>query len=205
MSVQRKDIKYVVDEYGCHNCISHYKRNGYPFAGRSVKGKAAAGNLVRFMYIEKYGDIPKGLEVMHLCDNKACINLEHVKLGTRAENMYTQKGTASVKGSQCGTAKLTELEVLDIRESRLPVKELAKLYQVGIGTINVILTGKSWKHVSGHIRKRIVSKKIPDKEILKIRNSNQLIAILADKYGVHESTISLIKNNKRRIDKQLLR
>ena len=35
----------------------------------------------------KYGPIPQGLHVLHRCDNKKCVRVSHLFLGTHADNM----------------------------------------------------------------------------------------------------------------------
>jgi len=41
----------------------------------------------RWTWEERHGPIPAGLEVMHLCDNKLCVNLDHLAIGTHTANM----------------------------------------------------------------------------------------------------------------------
>ena len=43
--------------------------------------------LHRWVWEQINGPIPSGMEVMHICDNRACFRYDHLRLGTHAENM----------------------------------------------------------------------------------------------------------------------
>lgn len=55
------------------------------YARLEWKGKNEAGSRVAFML--QYGPIPEGKHVLHDCDNPLCINPDHLRLGTHADNM----------------------------------------------------------------------------------------------------------------------
>lgn len=142
-----RKIGYFVDmDTGCHICFTHRcDRNGYP----QIKVRGRTRNVHRVLYESKYGEIEKGLEVRHRCDNPACINIRHLELGSHFDNVQdmVQRGR-NAKGSKNGRAKLTEEIVLQILKSEQSNSDLSKQYGVTISAIEQIRQRKTWKHVS---------------------------------------------------------
>jgi hypothetical protein len=139
------DFEYVPNT-GCWEVISHVPTDrGYVQIRLGAQGKVAAH---RASYESFYGEIPEDLFVCHYCDNRKCINPEHLFLGSAKENMkdcYAKK--RGVSGARNGRAVLIESMVREIQNSSLSVKELAKLYGVSASPIYKIKQGRSWGHL----------------------------------------------------------
>jgi hypothetical protein len=93
------------------------------------------------------GRDPSWLCVCHRCDNKRCINPEHLFVGTYADNnrdMVAKQRASYVSGERHGSARLTAAQVEDVRSKRLSQKKFAALYGVSQTAIWLIQHGKTW-------------------------------------------------------------
>jgi len=58
-----------------------------------------------------------------------------------------EHGTSN-RGERCGSAKLTEVDVLAIREDRSGQKEIAKKYGISPASVGMIKRRQRWAHVA---------------------------------------------------------
>jgi hypothetical protein len=107
----------------------------------------------RAAWVAFYGQIPRGLFVCHRCDVRACVNPEHLFLGTPQDNMddmVRKSRQVTPRGSRNGASKLTADQVLDIRRlSAEGVSYAALGRQFGIAdvTAHQIATRQRWAHL----------------------------------------------------------
>jgi hypothetical protein len=133
---------------GCWNWTAARCRSYGIFA---PDGKVPTG-AHRVSWRLAFGEIPDGLFVLHKCDNPLCVRPDHLFLGTQSDNIKDKvnKGRQQ-RGSGAGGAKLTERDVMEIKARALrgeKTRALADYYGVSFGNVWMILTGKTWTHVS---------------------------------------------------------
>jgi hypothetical protein len=118
--------------------------NGYGYIHHNGRTQYAH----RASYIEANGPIPDGMVVMHSCDNRPCINPEHLSVGTHEDNRLDMmaKGRNS-KGTMHKGAKLDDDKVRYIRQSKLKLSELQEMFGVSQGVLSEVRRGLRWAHV----------------------------------------------------------
>jgi len=121
--------------------------HGKGYGHFKLSNKVAKAHRVAWeLYI---GDIPAGLMVLHGCDVTACVNPEHLFLGTNDDNLKDRQAKGrQARGEKTWTAKLDASQVIEIRQSTMMSRlELSIQYGVSKSTINSILNGETWRHL----------------------------------------------------------
>lgn len=152
---------------GCLRFNRHLDKDGYGQISHDNKTR----HVHKVMWELKNGPVPKGMCMIHLCDDKypkdskeyrSCCEITHLKIGTNKENIRRASELGRLtggskpgdgKGAANANAKLSDEdyeEILRIRrehnKAEKPLmelyKELAEAYQVSVVTIQKIIGGK---------------------------------------------------------------
>ena len=138
---------------------------GYGLISINLKSRLAS----RVSWELHYSPIPNGLCALHNCDNPPYVNPEHLYLGTRKDNSgdcwargrgrlpdnYGDRNPMRLhpelvkRGNGHPQAKLTEKQVVEIRELARTVSHRQLGFQFGVSSVNIdrIVSGKIWKHL----------------------------------------------------------
>lgn len=105
----------------------------------------------RVSWVLHRGPIPGELWVLHHCDNRLCVNPDHLYLGTHRDNMddmKRRKRARGGKGTKNGAAKLTDDAVRWIHGCGLTNAAAAAALGVSETAVWQVRRGLTWKHVS---------------------------------------------------------
>lgn len=104
-------------------------------------------------YIEAYGPVPDGLNVLHSCDNRLCVNPGHLRAGTHDENMAdkVERDRVARNLGESGPNKISEVQALEIIDrygkGGTTHRLLGLEYGISPSQVGFIVTGKRWPHL----------------------------------------------------------
>lgn len=134
---------------GCWNYHGGRSSSGYGIV--SVCNKSVGAHRLSFELAN--GPIPKGLWVLHRCDNPSCINPDHLFLGTAADNnadCKSKRRTACRIGEKNTRARLVEKTVMEIRRlanTGISQRKIARQFGISQQHVSAISRGRFWSHL----------------------------------------------------------
>lgn len=158
---------YTVDPVsGCWNWTANFlSRGGYLVIKRNGKRGLVHRMMLEHKLQKKLGRLEFAC---HTCDNRQCVNPDHLWEGTpkeniqdalkkgrmcRGENHWRKKNRffpGRAVGEACGRAKLKNHQVVEMRRLKsigMKNSEIASMFGMSKMATYRVVTGKSWKHL----------------------------------------------------------
>jgi hypothetical protein len=155
----------------------------------------------RLSYETFVGKIPKGLLVLHKCDNPCCVNPNHLFIGTDMDNQkdMIKKGRKRW-GEREPRALLTDDAVKFIRKHGKPKdpkygwRPLGKRFGVSSETIRAAFHARQWKHIKDKPREIPKAKRIDLETKAKIKELWPEFSYdkLAEKFNIGKTSVARI-------------
>ena len=149
--LERFDAKYIPEpNSGCWLWEAAYGSRGYGCIGVEVEhGRWAIEDSHRVSWKLHRGKIPEGKCVLHHCDNRPCVNPDHLYIGTKLDNARDRERRnrqEHPRGEDSPSSKLTLKQALEIKLAP-ESSGLAAKYGVTRQVISGIRRGAMWKNI----------------------------------------------------------
>lgn len=98
------------------------------------------------------GEVPEGMLVMHKCNNRRCVNPDHLEAGTQKQNMEHCIASGRIaRGHNQGLAVMTWPRVRKLRrlyDKGFTQVQLAAMFAISQPTVSQIVRGTTWKEAA---------------------------------------------------------
>lgn len=152
MNLSQIRENFKLTSKGCLEWKGAKYKSGYG----AVRFNGKVQRVHRVIWELMVGKIPKGVDILHTCDNPPCACIDHLFKGTQAVNMKdkVEKGRQP-QGEKHRDHILTEAQAVEVIEKkrasggkfRWGASELAEKFGVKLQTVSGIANGRTWKHV----------------------------------------------------------
>jgi HNH endonuclease len=141
--------KTTARKNGCW--IWEKSKNRIGYGATSYRSKSILAH--RLAWIVFHGDIPQGMKICHSCDERSCVNPDHLFIGTQRDNIRDMfiKGRRSIKFFNHPRCLMSIEKIKEIRSllsMGLSQKRIAEIMVVSQSTISQIKLGKRWSHIA---------------------------------------------------------
>ncbi len=139
---------------GCHEWRGTIEKRGYGVL--TIEDRQWRAH--RYAYVRANGPVSDTLLICHRCNNKLCVNPEHLYAGDDRANGRDKAAAGTSKGERNPGVKLKEADVIQIRELYADGRSqpwIAKRYKIAQTHVSEIVRGIQWSHIGGPIKGKV--------------------------------------------------
>lgn len=144
--METKLLSRIQKTESCWNWTGRLDAGGY---GRFSQGSGHWTKAHRAAYTLWKGEIPEGLVLRHLCNNRKCVNPDHLETGTMKDNVADMFRTnpPDRTGNRSHSKKIRQEDAAEIhqwRELGYTQQAIGEAFGLRQGHISRILAGRCW-------------------------------------------------------------
>ncbi len=199
---------------GCWLWTASCYAGGYGAFCVKWDGRFQCKNAHRWAWILNFGDIPEDIHVLHKCDNRKCVRLDHLFLGTPNDNIQDMISKGRERHPANKLTPESVLEIFRLVSSGVTNKHVGKQFGITDDMVSLIIRRKAWKsvyipeeifnkaHNYGSHGSRGGSHKLTESQVCEILQEQAKGYYqfqddeIAKRYGVDHCTINKIRHGK---------